>query len=467
MISVFILFISIITQFAAAGLAVRLIRSTGHRLAWGCIAIALTLMGVRRSITFFRVVSGDTSLPVDPSAEFVALLISFLMLFGVILIGRMFQEAKQNANQLRENESLLDSIFENVPVGLLIKDRNHVVERPNTTYLSWYGSDAEEMIGGRSEQVEDFQPDKDAQIMTAQENDVLQTGKTLHRQIERVFADGKTHSVSITKFPIYDEDGNIAKVGSVSVDQTEQIKARAEAEKASIAKSEFLANMSHELRTPLNSIIGFSDLLKAETFGALGGDENKEYIGYINDSGKHLHRVIGDILDLSKIEAGKENLSEEKFDVHDLINEAQNMLGDQADKKQLVLLVDIQAHLPMLWADRFKVFQILLNLMSNAIKFTPQGGKVITRALINDEGSYVLAVKDTGIGIAQENIREILEPFGQVGDTYTRSHDGSGLGLALVKSAIEMHGGLLDVESELGRGTTVSVTFSSERVVDL
>jgi signal transduction histidine kinase len=241
-------------------------------------------------------------------------------------------------------------------------------------------------------------------------------------------------------------------------------KAKKSAESANLAKSEFLANMSHELRTPLNSIIGFSDMLKAEIFGPVGRDENKEYVEYINSSGHHLYRIIGDILDLSKIEAGEDNLSEEIIDVRDLINDAQDMIADQASKKQLALPIDIQPQLPLLMADRIKVLQILLNLLSNAVKFTLDQGTVITQARINEAGEFAISVKDTGVGIAPQELATVMEPFGQGGSTYTRSHDGTGLGLALIKTMTEMHGGAVSLESELGKGTIVTVSFPSERI---
>jgi len=243
------------------------------------------------------------------------------------------------------------------------------------------------------------------------------------------------------------------------------LKSREEAEKANRAKSEFLANMSHELRTPLNSIIGFSQVLGAETFGSLGSDENKEYVDYILNSGRHLHKIIGDILDLSKIEAGEEDLVEEVLNIDELVYEALEMISGRDPNKKIAFPINIDKELPFLRADRLKILQVLLNLLSNAIKFTPDGGEIGVTAQLDDKGSFMILVKDTGQGIHPDDLKTVLEPFGQAGNTHTRSHEGTGLGLALVMSIMELHGGTARIESEPGRGTIVTILFPSERAV--
>ena len=218
--------------------------------------------------------------------------------------------------------------------------------------------------------------------------------------------------------------------------QTEDLlmQSKGEAEKANITKSEFLANMSHELRTPLNSIIGFSQMLQSEIFGSLGNEKNKEYAQTIHEAGNHLLGIIGDILDLSKIEAGEEILFEEHVDLRHIISGCMDIMSDRAATKQLSFRANIPDNMPLLHADRLKIMQILLNLLSNAVKFTPAEGEVEVEAVINEQGSSLLKVRDTGIGIRPEDQEKILEPFSQIGEAYTRSHDGTGLGLALVKS---------------------------------
>ncbi len=231
------------------------------------------------------------------------------------------------------------------------------------------------------------------------------------------------------------------------------------ANEANSAKSEFLANMSHELRTPLNAIIGFSQALQTEIFGSVGSASNKEYVGIINEAGSHLLRIIGDILDLSKIEAGEDAIEEEKIDVGEIIDECRQMMSERASKKRLSIRVDIQKEILSLLADRLKVKQILLNLLSNAIKFTPTDGTVKIDVSRIDDNSMLISVQDTGIGIAPQDIKTVIEPFAQVEMTNTRSHEGTGLGLALVKSLTELHGGALTLESELGVGSKFSAAF--------
>ena len=241
--------------------------------------------------------------------------------------------------------------------------------------------------------------------------------------------------------------------------------ARDEAEAANRAKSEFLANMSHELRTPLNAIIGFSDMMMN---GALGSDHDakvKEYSKDINDSGQHLLDVINDILDLSKIEAGKFELHEGVLDMEQAIRSVLQIIGVRFREGGLGISVEIADDLPNLYADQRALKQISLNLLSNAVKFTPEGGRVTVRAAIDEEGAMLLAVSDTGIGIPANDIEKVLAPFGQVDSIFTRKFPGTGLGLPLVRSLAEMHGGSLSIESELGVGTTATVRFPGERVI--
>ena len=350
-----ILSLSIILQFTAAGLAIRHIRSTGYKFAWGCIATALILMGIRRSITWYRVASGDRELPADISAELVALLISTLMLAGILMIGRMFNEIQKRR---AESESATASLH--------------------------------------------------------------QRTRELHEQKNR-------------------------------------------AEKANRAKSEFLANMSHELRTPLNSILGFSQLLQSETFGPVGSQTNKEYVQIILESGTHLHHIIGDILDLSRIEAGEKDFFEETLDMEEIVGECIEMMSDNVTRKKLSLHTEFDSGLPLFQGDRLKVKQILLNLLSNSVKFTPEGGEIEVKVSLNDKRAMVLSVKDTGIGITEADQKIILDPFCQGGKTFTRSFAGTGLGLTLVKALTELHGGSLLLESKVGVGTTVTTTFPPER----
>jgi two-component system cell cycle sensor histidine kinase PleC len=237
------------------------------------------------------------------------------------------------------------------------------------------------------------------------------------------------------------------------------------AEAASVAKSQFLANISHELRTPLNAILGFSEIMKSEMFGPLGSPQYRGYAADIHDSGSHLLTVINDILDLSKIEAGKFELNEEDCDVPRLVRDAVRFVAERADSAGLGLQQRLAPALPAVRADGRLIKQILLNLLSNAIKFSQAGGMVTVAAAIDREGGLSLTVADTGIGIAADQLERVLQPFTQVENTLTRTHAGTGLGLPLCKSLIELHGGRLVLESAVGRGTAVTIMLPKERIL--
>ncbi len=237
------------------------------------------------------------------------------------------------------------------------------------------------------------------------------------------------------------------------------------AERANRAKSEFLANMSHELRTPLNAIIGFSEMIKDQTGGPVGNDRYREYAKDINDSGRHLLDLINDILDLSKIESGSEELHEEDIVIPEVIGTILTLVKGRAHDDRIEVELDAGDELPGLRADCRKFKQILVNLLSNAIKFTPEGGKVSLRIWCHEDSGYVFQVIDTGIGIRLEDIPKALAPFQQVDADLNRRFEGSGLGLPLTKALVELHGGVLDLQSQVDVGTSVTVRFPAERTV--
>lgn len=237
-----------------------------------------------------------------------------------------------------------------------------------------------------------------------------------------------------------------------------------ELKSANRSKSEFLANMSHELRTPLNAIIGFSDIFLSGLFGPLGDPRYQEYAKDINDSGTHLLNIINDILDLSKVEAGKMELSEADLDVVDLVRSAVRLVRERASNGGLHITEDLPDHLPSLHGDDRAVKQMLINLLSNAMKFTEEGGSVTVSAR-QDAGAITLTVTDTGIGMREDEIPTALEPFRQIDGSLSRQTTGTGLGLPLVKSLIELHDGTLTLVSKQGVGTTVILSFPPERTI--
>jgi two-component system cell cycle sensor histidine kinase PleC len=298
----------------------------------------------------------------------------------------------------------------------------------------------------------------------------LASGEWLH-VVERRAADGGviTVGVDITTLKRKEEElarneRRLSDALSRAETQEYRIKAlareaheeRQKAEEASRAKSTFLANMSHELRTPLNAVIGFSEIMAKELFGPLANDQYKQYASDIYDSGNHLLELINDILDMAKIEAGKLTLSPRPLDPTVAIEQAVRLTKRKAEEKGLSIVIDAEG-LPEIEADHRAIKQILLNLLSNAVKFTDHGA-IMVHARGTPHG-LTLRVVDTGCGIPPEHLPRLARPFEQVEQELTRNNPGTGLGLALTKSLTEMHGGKLSIQSEVGRGTIVTVTL--------
>ncbi len=320
---------------------------------------------------------------------------------------------------------------------------------------------------------------------TRKKKDILADTKTFDGEI-KIYAYTHLKSLPITTAIVIDEDYFLrdwrkARVKDISflaiftvfgsvlsyfaLNMAKQIQRAEQSEASAIlasqAKSEFLANMSHELRTPLNAVIGFSEMLGAGYFGALN-DKQKERVQDINLCGTHLLQLISDILEFSKGEAGKLELYEEEIDMARAVAEATRIVSERAKSKHITLQTEVADPLPILMADKRKVRQILLNLLSNAIKFTPQHGTITVGVRLDQHRQMHLTVSDTGIGIAPEDIQKALAVFGQV--HRSQSHEGTGLGLPLCKMFAELHGGKLQLTSEVGVGTTVRIIFPEGRV---
>jgi len=244
--------------------------------------------------------------------------------------------------------------------------------------------------------------------------------------------------------------------------QERLVAARDAAEAANKAKSEFLANMSHELRTPLNAIIGFASIMQQSIRGPI----DPRYVDdakIIADSGAHLLAIINDILDIAKAEAQSLDLSEDMVDIGETVRFSADMVADMAKSGEVACSCGVDDGLPGFWGDAKKLRQVLINLLSNAIKFTPVGGSVTLSAGRETEGGVAIRIADTGIGIAPEHMSVALAPFGQVDGSLSRKYEGVGLGLPLSKRLVEMHGGVLEIDSELGRGTTITVRLPAKR----
>ncbi len=287
--------------------------------------------------------------------------------------------------------------------------------------------------------------------------------------IEYPRADGTTLYFLTNGRPVYDEGGEFQGYRGTAVDITARRKADEdvrlallEAEHANQAKTNFMAMMSHELRTPLAAIIGFSETMSEQYFGALGSQQYVEYAADIKASGEHLLLLINDLLDLSTIEAGKHQLHKESLNFHDIVTQCDLMVMGQAARKEITYFSEVTDGLPPITADQRALKQILLNIMTNAIKFTPKGGKISLKVTASEE-TLIVTIRDTGIGVPKEKLDDLTIPFVRGESDYRKAQEGAGLGLAIVKSLVELHDGELSIESEVGKGTTVSVSLPCDR----
>ncbi len=388
----------------------------------------------------------------------------------VVYAARDITERKKAEREIAEKSSLLETTFESMTQGISVYDANLKLRAFNQRYVDlWRFPPGFIRLGMPFEEIARFNAERgdygtgDIETLVKTSVAAMRLAKPL--QSEFTTPDGTVFVLWRAPMP----GGGIINTFTETTEQekakTEMLRAKEQAELANRTKSEFLANMSHELRTPLNAILGFSELMGNATLGPLGSPKYEEYTKDINDSGRHLLALINDILDLSKIEAGQLELDEEDIDVAMTIRSCMVLVKERAQNGGVKLKTDIPAGSPALHADQRKLKQILVNLLSNAVKFTPAGGEVILKAWSRPDSGYVFQVIDTGIGIALEDIPKALTPFGQVDSRLDRKYEGTGLGLPLTKSLAEQHGGSLDLQSEEGAGTTVTVRFPAERIV--
>jgi two-component system, cell cycle sensor histidine kinase PleC len=256
-----------------------------------------------------------------------------------------------------------------------------------------------------------------------------------------------------------------ALIAEIEAEKSISDEARRRAESANVAKSRFLATMSHELRTPLNAILGFSEVMKSELLGRIENEQYLEYAGSIHDSGRHLLQLINEILDLSRIEAGRYELHEEPVRLSELIEDCLRLLHLRAQSKGLSIALEFAKGLEPVWADQRAMRQICLNLMSNALKFTPRGGRITLSLTAAADGGQMLIVKDTGPGIPKEEIPRVMQAFGQGSLAQRSAEGGTGLGLPIVQNLVALHGGTFELRSELSKGTEAVVGLPSSRLL--
>ena len=296
-------------------------------------------------------------------------------------------------------------------------------------------------------------------------NDALLAGLLLSIQAAFVYLARSLHAAALQPLVFQAEKDEL--IAELEESKANSDLARRRAEESNLAKSHFLATMSHELRTPLNAILGFSEVMKAELFGRHAVAAYKDYSTDIHSSGEHLLMLINEILDLSRVEAGRYDLLEASIDLEAIVEECVHLVALKASKKTIALRIEPGEMLARLWADERAVRQVVLNLLSNAIKFTPQGGRVTITMGMADGGGQVLSITDTGAGIAEHEIPIVMSSFGRGALAQKTAEEGSGLGLPIVKGLVELHGGTFELISKIRQGTTVKVLFPPERVMSV
>ena len=402
-----------------------------------------------------------------------------VLLSGGALIFLLFRELRHGTYLLdvaleakeahRQSEMRFRAFLENAPAPLYLKDLQGRYTLVNRRFEEWYGLDAGVAIGKATA---DFFPAGTAEDYLSHDGEAVATGGPVQREHGVALAGGESRYVLTTKFPIRDSLGDTVGIGAFNTDISDRkmaeealVAAKEGAEVADRAKAEFLANMSHELRTPLHAVIGFADFIKDEKLGPLGIPEYLESANYIREAGQHLIDLIGDILDMSKVEAGEAVVYDDEIDIPRVIRACTTLVMERAHAADVRIEEDLPPGLPRLRADQRMVKQILINLLSNAVKFTPGGGRVVVTVVVDPAAGLALKVTDEGIGMRPADIPVALSRFGQIRNDQIGERKGTGLGLPLSCALAELHDGRLEIESELGAGTTVTVHFPADRVL--
>jgi len=383
-------------------------------------------------------------------------------------IAGNLETRRQTEDQLKRQKQIIQVTIENMEMGVTMVDNDLNMIACNSRFREIYDFSEDEFPVGTSlaeffrcnAKRGEYGPGDVEELVDAR---MALSRRMLPHHVERTRSDGKV--LEIRGRPLHD-GGFVSTYEDITdrkLAERALLQAKEDAEVASRTKTEFLANVSHELRTPLNGIIGFSEILEHKIFGPIGNSRYENYISDIKGAGYHLLDLINEILDVAKIEAGEMSIISEPVSLDHEIHSSVKLLRTQAAEKSLTLGIEVPEEMPDLLGDRVRLRQVILNLLSNAIKFTPEGGDISISAGLENDGLFI-RVSDTGIGIEQSEIERVFQPFQQVSPIHVRNHEGSGLGLALVRSLVELHDGLARIESVIGEGTIVMVWFPSSRL---
>jgi PAS domain S-box-containing protein len=470
--------IAVVAAIAALWLAINL------EQAWHKFAAALVMAAAIAGMHFTGMAAAQFTLaeiPIpSPNPQFsgpllaiaiavATVVVLFLGLLSSLIDRRFAAHAEREAGVLRRSEQRLRSLVQNGSDVIIVVSALGRITYASSSSMRILGWPSELLTGKFFVDLTvpaDRKTGQELLAMFARQPMANKVGS-----LELILADGHTRPFEIIGNDLSDDAAvrgivmNLRDISERRRVEKELRDARDKAEAASRAKSAFLANMSHELRTPLNAIIGFSELIINEGFGPIGNARYVDYIRDINTSGSHLLGIINNILDLSKAEANRMELHDDLVDIAEAAAMSVTTIREQATRDNLQILIDIPAEFPLLRADEGKLRQILINILSNALKFTKAGGYIALKAVLGPEGGMALTITDSGIGMPREKIAVAMEPFGQVDSALNRRYEGTGLGLPLTKRLVELHDGMLELDSEPGWGTRVKMVFPAARVV--